>query len=286
MAVSGAAERPAIVVSTPEPTAVLVPREPAVIADQQLTLVEEGRGRGTLTVDGLQRSFEVFLPADVDGPVPLVVALPGFSQDIDRFLEMSSIDEAAGAGGFAVLVGEGVDTSWNGGAQCCGTALRDDVDDVAFVRAAVTMVTDRVDVDTDAIVATGFSNGGYLTNRLVCEASDLFSGFVVVAGLLAVDDCTPAEPVVILHLHGARDPLVPVASGIFSFERWVDLLGCSGTDDAASTSTLRAEDGVDCDPGMVVELRVSASDTHTWLREDVDANAELTRIVRLVQDRA
>ena len=82
------------------------------------------------------------------------------------------------------------------------------VDDVGFFRAAVADVHARANVVQNTTYAIGFSMGGGMIYRLMCEASDLFSGFSVVAqygpwapnagtaahGASWVGNCTPAAP--------------------------------------------------------------------------------------------
>ncbi len=69
----------------------------------------------------------------------------------------------------------GYQASWNGG-TCCGQAASAGLDDVALVRAIFAAeVVKHVNVDLGRVYATGLSNGGYLSYRLGCEASDLFT---------------------------------------------------------------------------------------------------------------
>jgi len=65
------------------------------------------------------------------------------------------------------------------------------------------------------IAVTGFSNGALMSYRLACERPDLFHVAVVVAGDVVGPRCNPAQPVALLHVHGARDGLIPL-SGIAS----------------------------------------------------------------------
>src|SRR5260370_26596224 len=67
----------------------------------------------------------------------------------------------------------GYQNSWNGGA-CCGNAQSMGLDDVALIRAIFDAVGSHVNIDRGRVFTTGFSNGGYLSYRLACDAADLF----------------------------------------------------------------------------------------------------------------
>lgn len=57
--------------------------------------------------------------------------------------------------------------------SCCGFAAQQDLDDVEFVRTLVNKLAEELCIDGDRVYAMGFSNGGFLSHRLACEASDL-----------------------------------------------------------------------------------------------------------------
>jgi polyhydroxybutyrate depolymerase len=48
-----------------------------------------------------------------------------------------------------------------------------------------------------------------MSYRLACELADRIVGIGVVAGTLGVDDCDPASPVSVLHIHGTADQYLP-----------------------------------------------------------------------------
>src|SRR5690606_31858506 len=74
----------------------------------------------------------------------------------------------------------------------------------------VEQVQQQVCVDPDRIYATGMSNGGHMSHRLACEAADVFAAVAPVAGSMTVTgNCTPAEPISVLHFHGTSDSIVP-----------------------------------------------------------------------------
>lgn len=92
---------------------------------------------------------------------------------------------------------------WNGG-MCCGIAVRESVDDVAFIVAIIDRVEADHDIDATRVYAFGHSNGGIMSHRLACELSERIVGIGVVAGTLGIDDCVydaTAELVAFLLAH-------------------------------------------------------------------------------------
>jgi polyhydroxybutyrate depolymerase len=91
------------------------------------------------------------------------------------------------------------------------------VDDVDFFRTLVEHVAGETALDRARVYATGMSNGGFMSHRLGCEASDIIAAIAPVAGVLGNTggggsdrfDCNPSRPVPVFHVHGETDRLVP-----------------------------------------------------------------------------
>jgi polyhydroxybutyrate depolymerase len=59
---------------------------------------------------------------------------------------------------------------------------------------------------------SGFSNGGFMTLRMACSASDVFAGFAEVGSALytvMTDTCRQSAPSPVLIMHGTADQSVP-----------------------------------------------------------------------------
>ena len=65
------------------------------------------------------------------------------------------------------------------GGTCCLFNTTIPVDDVTYARMVVTLTCERVVIATDRVCAMGWSNGGYMSERLGYEASDVFIGVAV-----------------------------------------------------------------------------------------------------------
>jgi polyhydroxybutyrate depolymerase len=138
--------------------------------------------------------------------------------------------------GFVLVMPFGYSNSWNG-TGCCGTAASMGLDDVALMRALLEEVRTHVNVDTRRVYATGFSNGGYMSYRLACEAADIFTAVAPGAGGLQgsyATSCSPSRPIPLLDIHGTLDTLVPYSLQQPSLERIATQNGCSTTTAAAT----------------------------------------------------
>ena len=166
-----------------------------------------GKSTGTLTVDGRQRTYQLYRPATAHAGAPLVIVLHGAVGTGRQAEQAYGWDAEADKRGFLVAYPDGVNRTWNAGPGCCGVAARDNVDDVAFI----TRLAAAVPADPHRIYATGISNGAMLTYRLACD-TDIFAAIAPVAGTM-INDCPAPKPLSIIHIHGDKDPTIPYAGG-------------------------------------------------------------------------
>lgn len=165
----------------------------------------------SLVVDGRPRSFSVAVPAGLPARAPLVLGLHGLYATREAAEATMQLRREAAARRVIVAQPAGWSASWNAG-RCCGRAAAAGVDDVGFLRRVVDEV-DRVHpVDRSRVSAVGYSNGGMLAHRVVCEAPGLLSAVAVVAGAdLTGPSCAGALATATMVVHGGRDTTVPEA---------------------------------------------------------------------------
>jgi polyhydroxybutyrate depolymerase len=98
---------------------------------------------------------------------------------------------------------------WNG-AGCCTSD--DSVDDVGYLSDLIEEAKQTYNVDPKRVYLMGHSNGGFMSFRLGCEASRLFTAMMSLAGGTYWDpaDCKPGTPPVsVLVVHGTADDTIP-----------------------------------------------------------------------------
>jgi polyhydroxybutyrate depolymerase len=173
---------------------------------------------------GVERAFQIDAPASAlqGGPVPLVVMFHGVIRQGAAIQETTGMPEKAAAEGFITAAGDGLGRSWNAG-LCCDPAAADGVDDTQFTRDMVAAIEEEFCIDPEQIYASGFSNGGAMVFRLICEASDLFAAYAPVGGSLALFPCEPERVRPLYIINNVDDPVVPFDLGEFSFQTFATL---------------------------------------------------------------
>ncbi len=155
------------------------------------------------------RQFFVYAPEsyDPERPTPLVIALhgrPGSGTDMAAITDMNSIADNAH---FLVAYPDGIEQGWNSVGDLIGDPSMMQ-DDVQFMRDLVAELSLNFNIDPTRVYVTGFSNGGFMTHRLACEASDVFAAFAAVGSSLYYvmrDVCDASPPVPMLIMHGTED---------------------------------------------------------------------------------
>ena len=250
---------------------------------QDLTSITETR---ILNHDGLERSYILYIPASVrqDQPAPLVFVLHGGTGNAESAIRMSGFNKVADQNGFIAVFPNGTGRlsddkllTWNGG-TCCGYAQKNDVDDVGFIRSVIAEIETTASIDPKRIYATGMSNGGIMSYRLACEASDLFAAIAPVAGTLNFPPCNPSESVSVIDFHGTADQNLPYEGGFGSeslvdvdfvsvkdsVEFWVSFNECESRPLTDLEDTIQHDTWTGCDNTSAVELYTIIGGGHAW----------------------
>jgi polyhydroxybutyrate depolymerase len=165
-------------------------------------------GVHTIRSGGVERSYIVSSPADLDKPAPLVLVLHGGFGSAEQAQDAYGWDELAASEGFVVAYPDGLGKAWNAGDGCCGASGKSGVDDVAFIEEVARSIARSTEIDPDRIFVTGMSNGAMMSYRLACD-TDIFAAIAPVAGTL-LGACDDPAPTSVLHIHGLADDSVHV----------------------------------------------------------------------------
>ena len=182
--------------------------------------------------DGQTRRYAINIPASYDGltATPLVYFFHGGGATLQNSLGRMDIRGEVERAGWLHVMPEGYSRKgleddsyvWNA-VHCCDPALRDDSDDVGFIRSLTQELRSALNVDETRIYAMGFSNGAMFTHRLASEASDVFVAVVVSTGTIGgqagatspeVRISPPPIPVSVMMYHGRQDPRVRIGGGL------------------------------------------------------------------------
>ncbi len=183
-------------------------------------------GSGASLDAGLVRRALVAAPSDVvprqqnllgvdeaegAGGLPLVVAIHGLGGSPEVMAYLSGWPSVVATDRVVVVFPEGWEASFNAG-ECCGPAAEQGVDDVSFLDDVIDATASLYPVDRDRVFMSGFSNGGMVTYRYLCEHADRLAGAASITGT-NVDGCAPSAPVSFLQISGRIDEVVPPDGG-------------------------------------------------------------------------
>jgi len=236
---------------------------------------------------GGSRSYRVHVPPSLPrgSPVPVVLVLHGGGGNAAGIAKMTGMDGAADRNGFLAVYPNGTGIlrdrllTWNAGA-CCGWAMREKVDDAAFVRKLLDALSSEWRVDEGRVFATGLSNGGMMAYRLGCELGDRIAAVAPVAGALDVAPCTPSRPVSLIAFHGTADQHVVYEGGVpkkqvdrqsrsdtsvaKSVGFFVNLDGCGKEPAREQKGSVIRETWTGCRDGTGVALVTIVGGGHAW----------------------
>ncbi len=201
--------------------------------------------------------------------------------------------------------------SWNAG-RCCKSfnSSMVYVDDVAFTRAMVKTIEANARVDPTRRYAMGWSNGGMMTERLACEAPELWAGIAADASGVVLGDTVEeghamcdasfnGSSLNYFYLKGTADPTLPWTgtavgnpngwpSALDDIARWSQRLGCSSLvkstyNDGEFSNLVWPQ----CRNGTQIEFMTVRNGVHQWwtLYNDPGFRFETTKYVLAFFDR-
>lgn len=172
-----------------------------------------------LTVDGRERNYLLHIPPQETptGGWPVVLVFHGGASNTETMVRFCGMNDKADEAGFLAVYPSGTGRSsrvltFNAG-NCCGRAMRDQVNDVKFTRAVLDDLARVTKVDPKRIYATGMSNGAIMCYLLASEMADRLAAIAPVAGPMGTKTCSPSEPVSVCHFHGTADAFAPYRGG-------------------------------------------------------------------------
>ena len=242
-----------------------------------------GERRGSLRIDDRDRGWRLYVPSSLAqiGAVPLVLGLHGGFGSGEQFAADGYFDAQAERDGFIAVYPDGISRrvldirTWNAG-NCCGEAVKQNVDDVAFINALLDQLVSDLPVDEDRVYVTGHSNGAMMGYRLACELSDRIAAIAVIAGSLEAP-CSPSQPVSILSIHGDADLTHPLEGGVGpeaikktdynsvanSIASWRSFNACAAASVVTEVGPIFTENW-SCAGGSEVSSLIVAGASHSW----------------------
>jgi polyhydroxybutyrate depolymerase len=261
----------------------------ALLLVLSLVAGSDGNLKGSLTVDGHERTYEFHVPATykTEQSVPLVLILHGRLGDGRGTASLTHFDKVSDAHGFLAVYPDGLHRSWADGRKVTDSD-KEGIDDVKFLSELIHKLSSAQRIDDSRIYVAGISNGGFMTQRVACELSDQIAAVGVVAATMSEQiaaSCHPTKPVSVLMMQGSLDTFVPIQGGAMgrngsrgqilslraTAEKWVNLDGCNSTperstlpDNARDGTTVQRESFSGCKERTEVVAYTVEGGGHTW----------------------
>jgi polyhydroxybutyrate depolymerase len=274
--------------------------EPATTAPAPAALIASAMPAASVAPALLSaRPYKIDVPKGHDAarPTPLLLVLHPYGTTGEQVVGMLGVRDLASEQGLLLVYPDGqIDrqgkTFWNATEACCDFWGQGG-DDLAYLSAVLADVRAKFAVDPARFYAVGYSNGGFMVERLACELPELTAVIDLVGGGASdLSACRPKGPVSILKIHGDRDEIVHYEGGQVGGDRpkrgtypsarddaaaWAARNGCSGATDTKAPpldldATLPgAETSIErwagCRPGGAVELWTVHGAGHVWKRQ-------------------
>ncbi len=167
------------------------------------------RGHGTARTP---RSWIVYAPPayNPSRPTPVVILLHGRPSNGPSMAAISRMNEVAARHGFIVVYPDGLSHEWNAYFDIVRQPALAPQDDIAFLKTLTEDLGVDFNIDRRRLYVGGFSNGGFMTLRMACSASQYFAAFASVSAELytQLTSRCQGDPAPILLMNGTADPSV------------------------------------------------------------------------------
>lgn len=243
----------------------------AQAASTGTTACSKASTNGTVTrTIGLFRSYNLRVPEGISDSTPLLISLHGF-QSFPFGQEFSSgWSQVADRKKFIVAYPAANWNSWN---------LGQNGGDVNFVTDVANAIAGKYCVDRSRIFLEGGSQGGYMSQRMLCDRTSTFAAASSHMGgrpeyfwdLFYNGECEPSRPAAVILTHGESDPLVGIHEGESTRDNWVERNGCDATPVVGTLPDGQLQSYTGCDAGSDVVWR-----TYTGLGHAYPTGTQLT----------
>jgi polyhydroxybutyrate depolymerase len=175
----------------------------------------------TLMVDGAARSYQIYVPTDYDprAPLPLLLSFHGLGGSPQDNIKITNWLAFAQKERFIAVFPKGSPAPlsgmlrWNIGPHLFLTEPY--ADDMAFIDGLLTEINTMLCVNQGQIFLSGFSLGGGMVNRLLCELGDRITAAAVVSGTILPlpKACQSQKRVPLITFYSLQDEFVPYQGG-------------------------------------------------------------------------
>ena len=181
-----------------------------------------------ITVDGVNRSYNVYAPNNLGENRPLLIFCHGYNQDANWMQNSEfknanvSMEAVCDTAKFVVVFPNGINKAWD----ISGNS------DINFIKAIIDKMATQHKIDRNRVYLGGFSMGGMLTYHAMNKISDLIAAFAPCSGypMGGATASASARAIPILHIHGTADETCAFSGAQPALNVWINHNGCSTTE--------------------------------------------------------
>jgi polyhydroxybutyrate depolymerase len=175
-----------------------------------------------IKIGDFNRSYYIRYPLNHDSQssFPLVIVLHGGDRkNGDETAERTGFAELADKGNYIAVFPNGFKGKWHDGRlpkRGKAKYIEKQENDILFISELIDYLIKFEQVDSERVYMTGTSNGGMMTMRMACEASEKIAAVAPIIANMPieiVDQCKPKSKLSFLLMNGTEDPLIPWEGG-------------------------------------------------------------------------
>jgi polyhydroxybutyrate depolymerase len=233
----------------------------------------------TMAFGGLTRSYRLYVSPNYNAsnPASIVMTLHGLGDNMTNFSQLG-FAEIGDTANIIVICPQAVSdayagTAWNSGAGAVIGSIvyypNSSVNDIGFLNALVDTTMAHYSVDPQKVYLTGFSMGGFMTERMAIQSNLKFAAFASMSGTMGcgITSFNPQRHIPIAHWHGTADQTVPFTGNQYGLDPdslvslWVNNNACNPQAD-----TTHFADVVPTDSITVDMLKYTGADANDEVR--------------------
>ena len=251
----------------------------------------------TCVIDGIERTYKLYLPENILPDAPLVFVLHGYGGSFN--LDHVQINETADRHGFAVCYPQGSKDGRGNNCWNVGYPFQADmkVDDVSFLCTLAKHLQQQHSLSRRNTFCTGMSNGGEMCYLLAYDKQKSFAAVAPIAGLTMEwmpRHYTRTRPIPLFEIHGTEDRVSEWTGDLDNkggwgayiavpdaVEYWVRRNRCANTESitlplkSSDAHTVIAHKHTAGRRGTEVWLYEVVGGGHTWATKDIDTAEEI-----------
>ena len=239
----------------------------------------------TIEYDGNTREYELYIPSGYSQDIlfPLMFNFHAGNDTTETQIAISDMRNLADDNNFILVYPQAFADPTDGGSLNWIFKGDSDHDDIYFIDAIISELSNQYSIDLERVYACGYSLGGEFVYELLCRLNDKIAAGVAVArtmGQYQYENCNPERPTPIMTILGTEDYYNGIVydgvtyyiSADETHQYWADFnstdnnpieieLADNNTNDGSTVTKRIWENGNSC--VSVVELRVN-SGGHDW----------------------